>query len=301
MDDLDELEVFLAGTLQISKEEIESCLEWVCSEEKENVKCDIHMVKCTAERVREQEFIKIIGNYLIFYALRVNEYSDIDPKNAVRIVRLAKNRFASRNDSGEVGELIIFIMLELYRGATQILNKMSIKTNGEMNFHGLDGVHLSIQDGNVRLYYGHSKFYKEMKGAIRDSVKDINEFNEDSDKQEFEINLVDANIDTVKFGQYTEEIKKIINPWAEDKTNFSEIHSVFIGCEWSSLAKIDYERLRKEGSAYLKSIIESEKADLVKYCRDKVSDNSIQTSVEFFIIPFLNKNRVNTLFQEVLS
>lgn len=87
----------------------------------------------------------------------------------------AKVMFTDIGNSGEGGELLLFILTESILMYPQALSKMAIKTSSKMHFHGLDGVYISCSgDANgLRLHYGESKLHKDPGDAIRSAVDSI--------------------------------------------------------------------------------------------------------------------------------
>ncbi|HRE03210.1 MAG TPA: DUF1837 domain-containing protein, partial [Ilumatobacteraceae bacterium] len=86
----------------------------------------------------------------------------------VRLSREASELFTSLTNSGEGGELLLFLLLERVLGVPQLLCKMSLKTNSEMHVHGTDGVHVKVLDnGRLGLYWCESKLYDDPQSAVR--------------------------------------------------------------------------------------------------------------------------------------
>ena len=94
----------------------------------------------------------------------------------------AKDLFVRSEESGEGGELLLFMLMEKSLGYPQLLSKMALKTNPNVHVHGSDGVHGRLgDDGVLDLYWGESKLYKSSSDAIRDCFKSIAPFLDPSD------------------------------------------------------------------------------------------------------------------------
>ncbi|MYH00445.1 MAG: DUF1837 domain-containing protein [Acidimicrobiaceae bacterium] len=88
--------------------------------------------------------------------------------------REAKSLFADVDNSGEVGELLIFLLLERLLGIPQVLCKMSLKTNPNVHFHGVDGVHVkALTGGGLAIYWCESKIHGDFAEASRACLKSI--------------------------------------------------------------------------------------------------------------------------------
>ena len=80
-------------------------------------------------------------------------------------------------NTGEGGELLLFTLLERYLGLPQIISKMSMKTNTEMQIHGSDSVHAKVlPDGKLALYWGEAKVYADLSSAMAACFDSITPF-----------------------------------------------------------------------------------------------------------------------------
>ena len=80
-------------------------------------------------------------------------------------------------NSGEGGELLLYALLEQGLGVPQILSKMSMKSNTEVQYQGTDGIHATVlSDGNLALYWGEAKIWDSLAAALTDCFKSIAPF-----------------------------------------------------------------------------------------------------------------------------
>lgn len=101
-----------------------------------------------------------------------------DTGSSQRIAALkyeAQSLFTDISNSGEGGELLLFILTESVLGYPQILSKMALKTSSKMHFHGMDGVYISCtgNGGELRLHFGESKLHKDPKNSVRKATYSI--------------------------------------------------------------------------------------------------------------------------------
>lgn len=89
----------------------------------------------------------------------------------------AKNVFTDLSNTGEGGEMLLYLLAERYLELPQVLCKMDLKTDSHMHYHGADGVYASVSDqGLLKLYWGESKVYGDATSAIRDCLKSLAPF-----------------------------------------------------------------------------------------------------------------------------
>lgn len=83
--------------------------------------------------------------------------------------------FTDIENSGEGGELLLFVLGETLLRLPQIMCKMSLKTNTRMHIHGADGVHAGVdpESGRLALYWGESKIYGDAASAIRECLASL--------------------------------------------------------------------------------------------------------------------------------
>src|ERR1035437_7457867 len=87
----------------------------------------------------------------------------------VRLMNEARSLFTDLTQTGEGGELLLFVMAEQILQLPQLICKMSLKTNTRMHVHGANGLHAGV-DADTRklvLYWGESKIYAGASAALR--------------------------------------------------------------------------------------------------------------------------------------
>ena len=124
------LEQFI-GTLQESTLS-ELCKYLVMSDEQKFKESNYNFftIKYDDEKIHENIFIKFLEEKIINYAVTYKERSILEYKD---MMKMAKSLFVKKRvNSGEAGELILFLILES-RGIIQLLNKMNMKQSPEKN------------------------------------------------------------------------------------------------------------------------------------------------------------------------
>jgi hypothetical protein len=117
----------------------------------------------------------------------------------MRLQREARALFTDLDTSGEGGEMLLYLLLEIELGLPQLLCKMPLKTNPQVHYHGVDGVHGSLDsNGDLGLYWCESKLHARVSDAVRECFESLSPFLLDngSDASEQDLLLVRDNLDT---------------------------------------------------------------------------------------------------------
>lgn len=89
----------------------------------------------------------------------------------------AINLFTDLTNTGEGGEVLLYLLAERFLKMPQVLCKMDLKTDSRVHYHGADGVYARVNDdGVLKLYWGESKVYKNVTDAVRDCLDSLAPF-----------------------------------------------------------------------------------------------------------------------------
>jgi len=103
------------------------------------------------------------------------------------LIEQAKRSFTDLATTGEGGEMLLFLLAERFLKLPQILCKMDLKTDNRMHYDGADGVYAGItSDGLLKLYWGESKVYSDVKKAITDCLSSLSPFLIEPDSEDAE-------------------------------------------------------------------------------------------------------------------
>lgn len=123
-------------------------------------------VPALAKMLSDQVVDYCIPRSLITEALEHVARSNSTDK-LVQLQREARGLFTKIQTTGEGGELLLYALLEIALGLPQILCKMSLKTNSQVHYHGVDGVHArALPDGKLAVYWGEAKLYADVNAGI---------------------------------------------------------------------------------------------------------------------------------------
>lgn len=114
----------------------------------------------------------------------------------------AKNLFTTLQKTGEVGEILLYVLIQYFLGIPQILCKMPLKTSAHMHVHGTDGIHATLdpQTHKLALYWGEAKLYQSLDRAITSCLKSIAPFFDDGGSgsaRTRDLHLLRDNLDLV--------------------------------------------------------------------------------------------------------
>ena len=104
------------------------------------------------------------------------------PDGQSRLVREAHRVFTDIANTGEGGELLLFLFGERVLKLPQVLCKMSLKSANKMHYNGSDGVHADLEPdtGVLRLWWGESKVFGDVTAAVTKCFKSLTPFLRDS-------------------------------------------------------------------------------------------------------------------------
>lgn len=136
-------------------------------------------------RVQPRRLVEFMRNAVADYAIsrtqlakakaRDTKYNSTEAVAA--LVEQARRSFTDLTNTGEGGEMLLFLLAERFLKLPQILCKMDLKTDTRMHYHGADGVYVGMTpDGILKLYWGESKLYNDAGAAIRACLSSLAPF-----------------------------------------------------------------------------------------------------------------------------
>lgn len=150
------------------------------------IKIHCHCMTVDANgKVRAQRLAEFMRNAIVDYAIpksRVTEARLRDAKfksgSAISALHAeARRLFTDISNSGEGGELLLYLLAERFLKIPQVLCKMDLKTSSSMHYHGADGVYASVcNDGILKLFWGESKVYGNFNDALRSCFESLAPF-----------------------------------------------------------------------------------------------------------------------------
>lgn len=238
----------------------------ICDEELENKnRLNLFTLKVKNNAFSYDELIAELGNKLHYFALsrkQINQLKKDDKLND--LVKKAKAKLKHHTDNeGELGEILLYCLLESHLNAPKILTKLELKTNSNDYVKGADGVHLlKLSDSDYQLILGESKLNSDLKQGIYEAFGSINKLLTSTSKMEFEIDLINSELVKEAYEEDSYNIlKKIIVPSAkEDETYLDYSFGIFLGFD---ITITDVE-LKLSNSEFRTNIREKIKNEILK-------------------------------------
>lgn len=238
---------------------------------------------------RLADFTDAVADWLLDYVIprtKLMEASSVDANETrlknQRLRREALNAFKKHGMSGEQGEMLLFVLAEAFLGLPQLLCKMDLKTDPEMHFHGLDGVHCGPgdTDDSLAVYWCESKVHKSLEGALSEALDGLKPFllsagSGGADKRR-ELALLDRYMD-IGDPQLQRRIMRSIDPHS----------SAFNQVSWRGLCLIgfDYEYPDKPNAVKQSDFTTNIATDFEKWHK-MIKSRAVNRSLESFEIHF---------------
>ena len=211
----------------------------------------------------------------------------------------ARDLFRLESGTGQVGELLIYFLLETVLQAPQALKKMLMTSNPKEERKGSDGVHLRwVKDiGVLELIFAESKLWKSFSDALTSAFKSMDEFHASRAKQ-FEVNTVTAG-----FLNLSPALQAKVSSYIEgdNVSSFSECQACLIGFDWGEYKCLTDGRREK----FVKEFEDRYRNWMIAR-RDTINLKLKQFKhkhlrFEFFILPFSDVQAFRDWFIEALT
>ena len=243
------------------------------------------------------ELVELLSNQLYHFALSRTEVKKLeDAKEYGTLINRAKEKLRKyTSNEGELGEILLYCLLESHLDAPKILTKLEIKTAKNDYVKGADGVHLlKLNKKDYQLILGESKLNSDLKKGIYEAFGSLSTLLNENKKLDFEIGLVNSQLVKEAFDEdlYT-FLKKVIIPSAkEDEINTDYSFGIFLGFD----IEISDEESKKSNAEFRKDI----RNKINHYIQDLTSSFNFQINKSEFagydfyiyIIPFSDLQKV---------
>lgn len=266
-------------------------------------KLNVFMLKISNNQFNYSGLNEELENALITYALSRHTYDElVAQKKFGNLSTQAREKLRrAQSNTGELGELLLYCLLESHLHAPKLLTKLELKTSSNEYVKGTDGVHLlKIDNASYQLVFGESKLHSDLESGIVSAFNSIKTLIENGlDKMRYEIHLVNTNLlkETVSDESY-DILKKILIPSENDEDlNIDNSFGVFLGFD----VNISEDERCVNNNEFRNNILEKIKASIIeitptinKHLKKK---EFIGYNFYFYIVPFseLEKARVDII------
>lgn len=199
--------------------------------------------------------------------------------------------------SGEVGEMILWMLMETVLQAPQVVAKMDLKTNPKLEVFGSDGIHVNVDSDILQIYFGEAKLYGDVKSALNSAFTSIEKFHDDK-MYKHEYNLV-----TTHFKHLNTDKKEQLYDFITGRIKTHDVairHACLIGYDWEEYMKLDTAE-RKEFISNFTTLYSNETLRLTELIQKKFDTFSKKEfSFDVFFIPFKSVQELRTAFNAKL-
>jgi hypothetical protein len=289
--------------LDVSSKQYSAILDEIVKEKvtiSSRVEASFHFIKYHDCSCREDDFLKVLRKYIFTYCFPRTRYKHQDAFDIGDLTWEARDKFFNPSDpsnSGELGEIALYFLLEGYLKAPQIVSKMSLKTTDGENFKGSDGIHFGRYNDKNCIFYCESKLDKERCDALRYCIESVIDFH--NTKKDFEVSLIRNNID-VDNQELRKAIIDYLDPASEKTEDWIEINACFVGYNWDKFTIIEQQTDNTLLQEELKNMYKEDIEHIKNYLQKRIDPSKTKQRFYFFIIPFKDVERLRVKFMELL-
>jgi len=275
-------------------------------DEKSGSKLNLFVLNINANSFDYACLIKNLRDPLIDFSVSRRVKETYKNKPATLTYEAQKKFKEYLNNTGELGELLLYCFLETHLNAPKILSKLELKTSTSMYVHGADGIHmLKLENGNYQLIFGEAKTVVDLTVALNHAFSSIcyfkNEINEAGKVKSginYEKSLLNNNIDKEIFSEDERDfLGKIIYPSRDRNFEVDDAFGIFIGYELKMSEK-DRKLPNNEFRKKIKEKISNDVSNRISHINKKISElNLFGHSFYIYVLPFtdLDENRKSIL------
>lgn len=266
-----------------------------------------HLPKGGNNQIDDISFANALGDRIIDYAIPKEQIEEgfkskdssifVQLKNKAASLFVRQNKYKNQH-TGEVGELLLFVVCEQILKLPQALCKMSIKSDSQVHFHGADGVHFkSNGSGKLNIYWGESKFYQKASDAIRECLKDLAPYlteDESGKAKRNDIFLMGSNLNTNDPGIQTWVKSRLQSP-SDPKAGIQYCGVALVGFDSNVYpdGDVDIDKVTSE------IIKESEKWK--SQASNKIIENNLKSfEIHFFCFPMRSIENLRNYFANAI-
>jgi hypothetical protein len=248
---------------------------------------------------RVNDLAEFVAQKIVDYSIPKREIDEardhgLRTHSTEKIIALQKKAaqlFTDLKNTGEGGEMLLYILIQEYLKLPQLISKMSLKTSGNVHYHGVDGIHVKYDssDDSLVLYWGESKMYKSITKALQECFKSLKGFLMDTfsyeSSHERDLQLVTSSIKNNVNDQNLEDLLVRYFDRDDQLSNKLKYKGIcFVGFDCAKYPKsplaMDSQKLKIE--------IEKELQKWYKNAADNILSNLHLEKYEIhvFLIPF---------------
>lgn len=236
-----------------------------------------------------KSLVEVLLDHITCFCFSAQKRSDAkteQQKNRLYREAITLLRRVVDNKAGDIGELLIYFLLEAVLEAPQIVCKMDLKTNRKDEVKGADGIHIKWDSTNecLNVFLCESKLYDDYGSALKNALESIADLYTER-RVKRELQLV-----TSHFKYLNDELKKEVSEYIDDsksKGNCKTIHTCLIGFDWYSYKQLNDPQKRQQFVQEFETVYHKFGSTLQSKTNTLLKDFEYnQLTFEFFFIPF---------------
>ncbi|MDG6881100.1 Domain of uncharacterised function (DUF1837) [Phocoenobacter uteri] len=200
--------------------------------------------------------------------------------------------------SGEAGEMILWLLIEAVLEAPQVVAKMDLKTNPQLESFGSDGINMKVIDNVLNIFFGEAKLYQDIGKALDSIFDSIGNFHQNALKKH------ECNMVTTHYKYLTEGEKEKVYKFINDNLNADKVkinHACLVGYDWNKYKALNDINTRKSFIDKFEEEYEKESRRLTKLIQKRFDEFSKKTLIfEVFFLPFQSVQELRDKFNDEL-
>jgi len=244
---------------------------------------------------RVDDFLDLLLEHLAQYVYPVK-----DPDmTREQVFRKAAKRFSRNPKSGEVGELILYLILECVFQAPQLVAKIRLKTASPDMVKRADAIHVRAESGKLIIYFGESKVHAKLGPAISSALDSLKKYITNDSAMDDDILTVEDHAHILT--EHKKEFAEYLNPYKESEVRREFVYPLFIAFDteiYSALLAMSPEEAGEYfAKKYCEDIQEAEEKFMAKV-EEKALGN---INLVMLLLPFHSVEELRTKFINKLN
>lgn len=203
--------------------------------------------------------------------------------------------------SGELGEILLYMLIEWVLQAPIVACKMYLKTSMQMPIHGSDGVHMGFEGNNLIMYWGESKLHQTASSALSDIAESVSNFTSNRQQYKNEVRLIKSNLNVDNLNDDAKRsLKKYFDPYKEESNNLIDCYACLAGFDsklYDSVSNTEHNVCESTFCLNYESKINA----ICKLITDKTIEHSLENlRFSYFLLPFPSVDAARAKFQSKL-
>ncbi|HEY5960452.1 MAG TPA: DUF1837 domain-containing protein [Polyangiaceae bacterium] len=298
--------------LSVCKESYDRCIDTVTHAETiSGISANTRM-HCLKFDGNQQPMVEALAEclyeHVIAYCISArNRPSELTVQDAARLTKEARKLFihppATPDDpdqTGEAGEMLLYLLMEAVLRAPQVVAKMELKTSSSMEIHGSDGIHMawSAADSIVDVFFGEAKVYKDVGAAMTAALNSVDAFHAD------DVLCHELKMATKYFKHAEEPVKAAVSELLRNGKPSSDVrvnHALLIGYDWAGFNGLTASSV-KELTSEFKTRYRRDAPRLHGLMQSRFSKFNRKTlRFEIFFLPFSSVQGFRDAFNRALG